>query len=349
MRWKKTVTVYGAHAEGEIGRVVTGGTLDVPGATMIDKLNWLNTEGDEFRRFCLFEPRGAAQMNVNMLTSACSSTGHAGFVPMLADGCHPMSGSNAMCVATVLLETGMVKMQEPETTVRLDTAAGLITATAACKDGRAESIALDFFPSFAERIDVEIDVPDVGKVIVDVAFGGMFYVLVDAQQFGLKISPENSRKLVEIGNKVKAAAQDQIEVQHPVISQFNSIEFCMFTDVEDFENKVLRNATIIPPGRFDRSPCGTGTAARLSVMHRRGIIDVGEDVTMLSAIGSRFQAKISDTILVGDKNAVVTKIEGRAWIFAIHQLGVDPTDIFPTGFTMADTWGDGMEHIVPEL
>ena len=349
MQFSKMVTVVGAHAEGEIGRVITAGLLVRPGMTMLERLNWLNDEADHIRRFCLFEPRGAAQMTVNLLTPPSSPGADVGFIPMQGDGSHAMSGSNAMCVTTVLLETGMLEMREPETLVHLDTAAGLITATAECAAGRVRSVTLDFLPSFAEALDCTVEVPEIGPVRLDVAFGGVYYVLVDARQFDLGIVPANARTLVELGNRINRAAKEQLSVRHPVISQFDSIEFCMFTDVEDARNRIYRNATIMPPGRIDRSPCGTGTAARLAVMSARGEISMGETVTMRSTIGSRFHACVSGKTDIGARAGISTRITGRAWIYGIHQLCVDPTDPFPTGFTMADTWGDGIDHQISDL
>ncbi len=349
MRWSKVITVVGAHAEGEIGRVLTAGVVNEPGLSMLERLNWLNNEADHIRRFCLFEPRGAAQMTVNLLTPPSSPDADIGFIPMQGDGAHAMSGSNAMCVTTVVLETGMFEITEPQTIVRLDTAAGMIVATANCLEGRVQSVALDFLPSFVEALDCIINVDGVGQVKLDVAFGGVYYVIVDITQFGFKIAPDNAKQLVDLGNLIKLAAIQQLSVQHPEIIDFNQIEFCMFTDVEDDENRVYRNATIMPPGRIDRSPCGTGTAARLAVMHARGEVKMHENVTMCSTIGSRFEAQISGNVEIGKLKGVTTRISGRAWIYGIHQLGVDPTDPFQTGFTMADTWGDGIEHTLPDL
>lgn len=338
MQWSRSISVIGAHAEGEIGRVVTGGVLDPPGATMREKLRWLNREGDHIRRFCLFEPRGAAQMTVNLLTSPCDPGADIGFIPMQGDESHAMSGSNAICVTTVLLETGMLEMREPETLVTLDTAAGLVEARARCAGGKVDAVALTLFPSFAERLDAALPVPGLGEIRIDVAFGGVFYVIVDAAQLGLGLAPENARDLVDLGNRIKAAATARIHVQHPTIEEFDRIEFCMFTGSNAAAEKIYDNATIMPPGRLDRSPCGTGTAARLAVMHARGEIGPGEEVTMRSAIGTRFLASIRGIGAIGDHPTVETSISGRAWIHAIHHLGVDPSDPFPLGFTVADLW-----------
>lgn len=349
MQWNQKVRMIGAHAEGEIGRVIVEGAPDLPGHTMQERLAWLNQHGDDLRRFTLFEPRGAAQMTINLLTPPCTAGADMGFIPMQGDGSHAMSGSNAMCVTTVLLETGIIPMTGGPQRVVLDTAAGLVTAVADCANDRVQSVSLDFFPSFSERLDVKIDAGDLGAISMDVAFGGVYYILVDAAQVGLSICPQDAQQLVRVGNQLLRLARDQIQVQHPETPTFDAIEFCMFTGTENDKARVYRNATIMPPGRLDRSPCGTGTAARMAVMHARGQLDVGETVTMKSAIGSRFSAKLVGVTTLNDHPAVLPNITGRAWIYADGTYGLRPGDPFETGFTMADTWGDGIEHELPAI
>ncbi|MEX3007515.1 proline racemase family protein [Hoeflea sp. TYP-13] len=346
MRWNRTVTIVGAHAEGEIGRVLTGGVLDIKGKTTLEKLEYLQAH-DELRQFVNHEPRGCAQMTTNLLLPPSRSDADAAFIPMQADGSHAMSGSNAMCVTTVLLETGILSMQEPETTVVLDTAAGLVKARAVCRDGRVERVSLDFFPAFVEHLGASLEVEGLGTLSVDVSFGGVYYVLPRARELDLRISPDTAQDMVSLGNRIKAAAREQLPVQHPEIRQFNAIEFLMFVDDIDAAANAYRNATIMPPGRVDRSPCGTGTAARLAVMHARGEARIGQDFDMRSTINSRFSATILGTTTVGGRAAVLPRISGRAWIYSVTQLGTDPSDPYPVGFTMADTWGTDIAHAIP--
>ncbi|KZK78883.1 Proline racemase [Pseudovibrio sp. Ad46] len=346
MRWNKSVTVIGAHAEGEVGRVLTGGVLNVPGADILEKMEYLKAN-DELRQFVNREPRGCAQMTTNLLLPPSHSEAHAAFIPMQADGTHAMSGSNAMCVTTVLLETGILPMLEPETTVVLDTAAGLVKAVAHCKEGRVERVSLDFFPAFAEYLNAQLEVEGLGTLTVDVAFGGVYYVLPDVKQLGFRIGPDVAQDMVVLGNKIKRAAQEQLTVQHPEIENFNSVEFLMFTDMIDGKQSSYRNATIMPPGRVDRSPCGTGTAARLAAMHAKGLIEPNQQLEMRSTINSRFEASILSETKVAGQPAVIPRISGRAWIYATMQLGADPTDPYQLGYTMADTWGTGIDHVIP--
>jgi len=347
MHWNKTVTVVGAHAEGEVGRVVTGGVHGVPGSSMLEKLQYLR-DNDELRQFVNQEPRGCAQMTTNLLLPPCRREADAAFIPMQADGTHAMSGSNAMCVATVLLETGVLPMREPETIVVLDTAAGLAKATARCKAGRVERVSLDFFPAFAEQLGTPIEVEGLGTLTIDVAFGGVYYVLVSSQELGFRIGPDTARDMVALGARIKSAAQDQLTVRHPEVDEFDAIEFLMFTDDVDPARNEYRNATIMPPGRVDRSPCGTGSAARLATMHAKGEIEIGRDLVMRSAINSSFSASVLATTRVGDRDAILPRVSGRAWIYAVMQLGVDPLDPYPLGYTLADTWGTEIDHVLPD-
>lgn len=339
MRWSRTVTVVGVHAEGEVGRVIIGGVLDVPGATMLEKMRYLNDKDDTIRRFTLYEPRGSAQMSVNLLLPPTRPDADAGFIVMQPDGCHTMSGSNAMCVTTALLETGILPMNEPQTTVRLDTPAGLITAVASCRGGRCERVALDMVPSFVHHLDHPLDVPGLGQISVDAAYGGVHFAFIDAAGVNVRIDPAHAREMVELAQRIKVAAAEQIPVTHPEMEGTQSIEYVLFTGREPGPEGAYRNGNVIYPGRIDRSPCGTGTAARLAVLHARGEIDAGRKAAFLSTIDSRFEGEVLRTVPVGGRPGIVPRISGRAWIYGLYQLGVDPSDPYPLGYTLADTWG----------
>lgn len=341
MRWSKTVTMIEAHAEGEVGRVVTGGVLDLPGDTMLEKMNHLNNEDDSLRRFCVFEPRGYASMSTNLLFAPCRPEADAGFIILQGDKAHAMSGSNCICVVTVLLETGQVPMQEPETTVRLDTPAGLVTATAACRNGKCEKVTLDMVPTFVEALDVAVDVPELGKVRVDTAFGGVYYALIDPKQIGLVIEPSSARALVDAGCRIHRALNEQVRVQHPLYPSIDSFAYMMFVDRRDDGD--LLGATVLPPGRLDRSPCGTGNSARLAVRHARGEAREGETLTARSIIDSRFEVSFLGETTVADRPAVLPRVAGRGWIHGIHQIGLDPSDPYPQGYLLSDTWGDAFD------
>lgn len=341
MRWSKTVTMIEAHAEGEVGRVVTGGVLDVPGDSMMEKMNYINNDDDSLRRFCVFEPRGYASMSTNLLFPPCRSDADAGFIILQGDKAHAMSGSNCICVVTVLLETGQVPMQEPETTVRLDTPAGLVTATATCRNGKCEKVTLDMVPTFVEALDVEVDVAGLGTVRVDTAFGGVYYALIEAKQLGLTIEPSSARALVDAGCRIHRALNEQVRVQHPLYPTIDSFAYMMFVDRRDDGD--LLSATVLPPGRLDRCPCGTGNSALLAVRHARGEARLGETLTARSIIDSRFDVSFVGETTVADRVAVLPRISGRGWIHGIHQIGLDPSDPYPQGYLLSDTWGDAFD------
>jgi proline racemase len=340
MRWTRTLEMVEAHAEGEVGRVVTGGA-HVPGATVLDKMTYINSVDDGLRRFCVFEPRGCAQMSTNLLFPPSRPDADAAFLILQGDRAHAMSGSNAICVTTVLLETGIVPMREPETVVRLETPAGLVTATAACRDGSCERVSLDMTPAFVEALDRVVEVPGLGPVSVDVAFGGVYYALIDPRPLGLRIVPDQARALVDAGCRIHRALSRTLDIRHPEIPAIDTISYTMFVDRTD--DGELLGATVLPPGRLDRCPCGTGNAARMAVRHRRGEVAVGDRVTARSIIGSRFEAELLGTAAVAGRPATLTRISGRAWIHGFHRIGVDPSDPWPNGYLLSDCWGEAFD------
>lgn len=341
MKWSKTVSLVEAHAEGEVGRVITSGVTDIPGSTMFEKMQYINDVDDSIRRFCVFEPRGAAQMSTNLLLPPTREDCDAGFIVLQGDKAHAMSGSNTICVVTVLLETGIIEMQEPETVVRLDMPAGLVVARAECKDGKCVRVSLDVNPSFVEMLDAEVDVDGLGKVKVDIAFGGIHYGLINPRQLGLEIKPESARALVDAGSRIHRAINRQLTFQHPLVPAFNEISYTMFVDTKS--DGELIGATILPPGRIDRSPCGTGNSARLATRFARNEVQVGQMDTARSIIDSQFDVTLKELTSVGDKTAVIPTITGRGWIHGMHQIGYDPTDPYPQGYKVSDCWGDAFD------
>ncbi len=336
MELEREIEMLGVHAEGEIGRVIVAGAPDIPGRTMVDKMNYINDVDDSIMRLCLYEPRGASQMTINLLTPPCREGADMGFIPLQADGAHAMSGSNTICVATALLEAGIIAPEGPETVIKLDTPAGMIEAKTQWNGKKVERVEVAMPTSFVEHLDHPLEVPGLGVIKVDVAFGGCYFALVRAEDLGYALAREEARDLVELGARINMAAQEQIAVQHPEIPSFNRVEYPMFVAGRGTQ---IRNSTIIYPGRIDRSPCGTGTAARLAVMLERGEISLTDEVTSRSMIDGEFIAKIKSETTCGDRKAICPTISGRAWIYGRHFLGVHPTDPFPLGYTLSDCWG----------
>ncbi|MFQ5773612.1 MAG: proline racemase family protein [Kiloniellaceae bacterium] len=349
MRWQRRISVVDAHAEGEVGRVITGGVLDVPGKTMFEKKRYLETRDDSLRRFCLFEPRGGAAMSVNLLLPPSAPEADLGMIVMESTDYPPMSGSNAICVVTVALETGIVAMHEPETRLVLDTPAGPVPVTARCRDGKCERVTLDNVPSFLLHKGVRLDLPDVGRVSADVAYGGAFFAIVDARDFGLALKPAEARAMVELGETIKAAANARIAAVHPENPEIAGVTFTLFGGPPEAPDGRRKTAVVISPGRLDRSPCGTGTCARLATLVAKGEMGPEEKLIHESVIGTRFTAEVAATAEVGGIPAVVPRLTGRGWIFATHEFGWDPSDPFPQGFTLSDTWGPAMHPgMVPD-
>lgn len=340
MRFSRMINVVGVHAAGELNEVITGGVLDVPGASMFEKMQYLERKGDDLRNFLLNEPRGRVTQCVNLVLPATRPEADAGFVIMESDFYVPMSGTNTICTTTALLETGMIPMQEPETKLVLEAPAGLVPVTALCKNGKCISVTFENVPSFVFAFDAKVDVPGLGEITVDVAYGGMIYVLVDATAIGFNVDKTEAAKLVEVGERIKKAAAEQIPAVHPENSAIHTINQTLFAGPLEIRDGVKRsrNAVIVSPGRIDRSPCGTGTSARLAVMHARGQIATGETFIHESIIGTEFIGRVLETTTCGGKSAIRPAITGQAWITAFHQYVLDPTDPFPTGFRLGDTW-----------
>jgi len=250
-----------------------------------------------------------------------------------------MSGSNTICVATVLLETGMVPMQEPETCFKLDMPGGVIEVRAECSDGKCLSITLRNAPAFAERLDADIEVEGLGTIKVDIAYGGMFYAIVDAPALGFSVTPDEARELAVVGEKVRRAAREQLDVVHPQFDNVRGVSIVQFAMPFQGPGNVTRNTCIVSPGRSDRSPTGTGTSARMAVLQARGQMKAGEVLIHESIIGSRFTGKILELTEVAGRKAIVPQITGRAWITGEHNYYLDPTDPYPQGYVLSDTWG----------
>lgn len=340
MRLSRMIRVVGAHAEGEPNEVITGGVIDVPGRTMFEKARWLETKGDSLRAFLLHEPRGKVTQCTNLVLASSNPEAQAGYIIIEPASYPPMSGTNTICTATVLLETGMIEMKEPVTELTLEAPAGLIRLTARCKAGKVESVTFRNQPSFVMHRDHHLEVAGLGTLRVDVSYGGMIYVVINAADAGFAITPDEARELSEVGEKLKRAAAEQIPSVHPENPEIHTINQTLWAGPLSVKDgiKTARNGVIVSPGRLDRSPCGTGTCARLALMHARGEIAAGEMFIHESIIGTKFTGEIFETTSVAGRDAVSVAITGRAWITAFHDYVLDPTDPFPEGYTLPDTW-----------
>jgi len=339
MRSQKIIHMVSCHAEGEVGNVIVGGVAPPPGDTLWEQSRWISND-ENLRNFVLNEPRGGVFKHVNLLVPPKNPEAEFGFIIMEPEHTPPMSGSNSICVSTVLLDTGLIAMQEPITEFTLEAPGGLIPVKAFCANGKATSIEVNNVASFADQLDVNLEVEGIGTLTVDTAYGGDSFVIVDATALGFEIKPDEAHDMATTGVKITKAANQQLGFNHPENADWKHISFCQIALPLSDENGVAvsRNSVVIDPGKVDRSPCGTGCSARMAVMHAKGQLNKGEKMIGRSIIDSRFDCSIVSETMVGDKKAIIPSIRGRAWITGTHQIMLDPDDPWPEGYRLSDTW-----------
>jgi proline racemase len=339
MRTSKIIHIVSCHAEGEVGDVIVRGVAAPPGGTLWEQSRLIASDG-ALRNFVLNEPRGGVFRHVNLLVPPKDSRAQVGFIIMEPEDTPPMSGSNAICVATVLLDAGILPMQEPETHLTLEAPGGLITVTADCRDGKAERISVENVPSFADRLDAPLEVGGLGTLRVDIAYGGDSFVIVDAAALGFAIAPDEARDLAETGMRITAAANEQLGFSHPQTAGWDHISFCQFAGPLVREGNELSgpNAVVVRPGKIDRSPTGTGCSARMATLSARRLMKPSDVYRARSIIGSEFLCRIARLSTIAGRPAIIPIISGRGWITGVHQYMLDPDDPWPLGYRIADTW-----------
>ena len=339
MKSSKLIHIVSCHAEGEVGNVIVGGVSPPIGGSLWEQARWIDQD-QKLRQFVLNEPRGGVFKHVNLLVPAKNKKAIQGFIVMEPEHTPPMSGSNSICVSTVMLDTGLIQMQEPITEFILEAPGGLVPVKAFCENGKAKSIEIQNVASFADKLDVNLEIEGVGTLIVDTAYGGDSFVLVNAAELGFEIKPGEAKDISELGAKITAAANQQLGFTHPENADWNHISFCEIALplYEEEGVKVSRNSVVIDPGKLDRSPCGTGCSARMAVLNAKGEMKKGDRMIGRSIIDSRFDCAIVDEVNIGNKNAIIPSIRGRAWITGTHQLMLDSDDPWPQGYRLTDTW-----------
>jgi proline racemase len=322
-----------SHTEGMPTRVVTGGVGPIPGDSMLERKLYFEQYMDALRLMLMREPRGHGAMSGAILQPPVHGEADWGVLFIEVSGCLPMCGHGTIGVATVLVERRMVEVSEPQTVVRLDTPAGLVEARVTVEDGRARSVALRNVPSFLLARDRHIELE--GRVLsYDMAFGGNFYAILPAESAGVEVDPARASELVERGLEVMEAVNSADRPEHPADPRISGCKHVIFTAPGEDGPHSQRSATSIHPGWLDRSPCGTGTSARLAALHARGELEVGQGFVNRSVIGTRFGGRIVAETEVGGLPAVVPEITGRAWITGMGQYVLDPEDPFPEGFAL---------------
>ncbi|MBU3030760.1 trans-3-hydroxy-L-proline dehydratase [Paracoccus marinaquae] len=340
MRSRQTVHIISAHAEGEVGDVIVGGVLPPPGETIWEQSRWIARD-DRLRNFVLNEPRGGVFRHVNLLVPPKHPEADAAFIIMEPEDTPPMSGSNSICVSTVLLDGGLIPMVEPETHMVLEAPGGLVRVRAECRDGKAQRIFVQNLPSFAGLLDQALEVEGIGTLTVDTAFGGDSFVVVDPAAMGFAMTPDEAHDIARLGVRISNAANEQLQFRHPTLPDWTHFSFCLFGGPlrRDETGLRVKAAVAIRPGKVDRSPTGTALSARMALLHARGQMTKADHLTAVSLIGSTFGGRILGTTTVGDRPAILPEISGRGWITGIHQHMLDPDDPWPEGYRMSDTWG----------
>ncbi len=351
MRHSNMIHAVDTHVCGEPGRVIVGGVLDVPGRSMFEKMRFLRQDLDGLRKRMLREPRGYPAANCNLILPPTRKEADAGFVIMEQTEYPPMSGTNTIAVTTVLIETGMVPCREPVTELVLESPAGLIPVKAEVEKGKVKTVTFQNVPAFVVHLDARIDVPTIGSVLVDVAYGGMFYVIADADALGIHLIPEEAGEIVRIGEMIKAAAQGQLDCVHPENPEIRGITIAQLSGAPARPGAHRKNAVVVSTGKFDwnrpstwtgaldRSPCGTGTCAKMATLHARRELDLHQDFLHEGILGTTFTGRLIETTTIGDRDAVVPTLSGTAWITGFSRYVLDPEDPFPEGFTVGDIWG----------
>jgi proline racemase len=339
MRSSTVIHTVSCHAEGEVGDVIVGGVQPPPGETIWEQSRFIARD-ETLRNFMLNEPRGGVFRHINLLVPPKNPRAQMGWIVMEPADTPPMSGSNSMCVATVLLETGIVPMQDPVTRLILEAPGGIVEIEAACRDGKVERVRVRNVPSFVDKLDAQVEVEGLGTLTVDTAYGGDSFVIVDAQALGFGITPDEAREVAETGVRITNAANEQLGFHHPGNAEWAHLSFCQFAAPVRVVGalKTGRNAVVIRPGKLDRSPCGTGCSARMAVLHARGELAIGEPFQGRSIVDSEFDCVIDEVMDMDGKVAIVPAISGRAWITGTHQHMLDPDDPWPGGYRLSDTW-----------
>jgi proline racemase/trans-L-3-hydroxyproline dehydratase len=343
MKLSRMVTAVDAHTAGMPMRVVIGGVPQIPGRSILEKVRYVRENLDDLRAFLVLEPRGHNGMFAALLTEPTTEGSDVGVIFLNPGGYDTMCGHGTIAICTVLVEMGKVKVEEPETEIVLDTPAGTVRGRVAVKDGLAQEVILQSVPSFLYKSDVQIEVPPFGRLTLDIAYGGdLFYAILPAEEVGLEIRPERDSDIITCGRRIWEALNEQVEAQHPEVPSLRGFAGVIFSSPATHPDATLKNACFGPPGFTDRSPCGTGTCAKMAALYAKGELGLKEEFVHESFIGTLFRGKAIEEVRVGPYRAILPEITGSAYITGIQQFVLDPRDPFPAGFYVgkeSKLWG----------
>ncbi len=329
---KRSFSTIDTHTVGQPTRTVIGGLPPIPGKTMSEKMLYMQKNMDWVRKLLMYEPRGSQIMSGTFVMDPCLQEADFGVVYMEVGGFLNMCGHDTIGVSTALIESGMVEAKEPVTQIKLDTPAGLVVVDVNVENYTAKEVSFTNVPSFVFAHEAQVDIPDYGKIEVNISYGGLFYAIIKAEDIGLDISPENATEIIQVAHKCKKAINAQINTCHPEKSYMNEVTHIEFSTDPTHPDADIKNAVVFPPGAIDRSPCGTGTSAKAASLFRKGQLKVGETFIHESIIGSLFKCKIIGTAQVGDYSAIIPQVSGQAFVTGFHTFVLDPEDPFQEGF-----------------
>ncbi|AKN33258.1 proline racemase [Clostridium carboxidivorans P7] len=334
MKTTKTIFAIDSHTMGEPTRIVVGGVPNIPGKTMPEKKAYLEENLDYVRTAIMLEPRGHNDMFGSIITQPTSEEADLGIIFMDGGGYLNMCGHGSIGAATVAVEEGMVEVTEPVTKITLEAPAGLVKANVKVENGKAKEVSIVNVPAFLYKRNVEVDVPGIGKVSMDISFGGSFFAIVKAENLGIEICPSNAQKIIEIGMKVIKAVNEQVEIQHPTLPHIKTVDLCEIYGPAKSADATLQNAVVFGQGQLDRSPCGTGTSAKLATLYAKGELKINEDFIYESILETKFRGRVLEETKVGDFDAIIPEITGSAFITGHNQFFIDPEDPVKHGFIL---------------
>lgn len=334
MKSERTIFAVDSHTMGEPTRIVVGGVPNIPGKTMPEKKAYLEEHLDWVRTAIMLEPRGHNDMFGSIVTQPTTEEADLGIIFMDGGGYLNMCGHGSIGAATVAVETGMVPAVEPVTNLTLEAPAGLVKASVKVENGKAKEVSIVNVPAFLYKRDVEVDVPGIGKVTMDISFGGSFFAIVKAENLGLEISPASAQKLIEVGMNVIKAVNEQIEIQHPTLPHIKTVDLCEIYGPAKSADATMQNAVVFGQGQLDRSPCGTGTSAKMATLYAKGQLKMGEDFIYESIIQTKFKGRVLEETKVGEYDAIIPEITGAAYITGHNQFFIDPEDPVKYGFIL---------------
>lgn len=334
LQFKRIISTVDAHTAGEPLRIITSGLPPIKGKTILEKRRYMLEHYDHLRKFLMLEPRGHSGMYGCIITPPVTEDGDFGVLFLHNEGYSTMCGHGIIAVTKVAIETGMIEANSEKRIVKIDSPAGRVTACALVQNGKVLDVSFENVPSFVYAEDVKVDVDGIGEVAVDIAFGGAFYVFAEAAKLGVRVIPEQMDQLVKLGMEIKYKVMDQMEIVHPLEPELCGIYGTIITEpVEKTDGGLIsKNVTIFADAQIDRSPTGTGTSARVALLHRKGLMDKGMHLTNKSVIDTVFKGWIKDFAKIGELAGVIPEVSGNAQIMGFHQFVLEPEDPLPEGF-----------------